>query len=323
MGGKVNGSLTSGDYRGDSRGKLALRPMIDRSAFPRIEGLVDLACRNGVDVRPTLLRVLTDLYVQTPSHSAAEEAQFVALALRLIESVDAPTRAAIATRLAAYRRAPAAVMDRLQEMVGAIAAPKPAAPAPVPAPAREADPANAFFAADSYERQLMLTNLDTAAARPPRRNPAAMADACRRLEAAVLEHRPAEFVQLLERTLQLPHAVAQKIAEDPFGEPIVVAAKALGMPSAALQRILLLINPAIGHSVARVYELSALYDEITVQTAESLLDIWRGGAVRRPGYQPALYDDEARSARAAAATNRYQTNRRSDALAARFRNSGR
>ena len=81
--------------------------MTDYSAFPRIEGLVDLACRNGVDVRPTLLRVLTDLYVQTRSHTPAEEAQYVELALRLIESVDdAATRTVVAARLATYPRAP-------------------------------------------------------------------------------------------------------------------------------------------------------------------------------------------------------------------------
>lgn len=43
--------------------------MTDYSAFPRIDGLLDLERRNGVDVRPTLLRVLTDLYVQARSHT--------------------------------------------------------------------------------------------------------------------------------------------------------------------------------------------------------------------------------------------------------------
>ena len=53
-----------------------------------LDGLVDLACRDGVDVRPTLLRVLTDLYVQKPTHSADEETQYVELALGLIDTVD-------------------------------------------------------------------------------------------------------------------------------------------------------------------------------------------------------------------------------------------
>ena len=45
--------------------------MMKFSAYPPLDGLVDLACRDGVDIRPTLLRVLTDLYVQKPTHSAS------------------------------------------------------------------------------------------------------------------------------------------------------------------------------------------------------------------------------------------------------------
>ena len=44
--------------------------MMKSSPDPKLDGLVDLACRDGVDIRPTLLRVLTDLYVQKPKHSA-------------------------------------------------------------------------------------------------------------------------------------------------------------------------------------------------------------------------------------------------------------
>ena len=87
--------------------------MIKSSAYPPLDGLVDLACRDGIDIRPTLLRVLTDLYVQKPAHSAAEETQYVELALGLIEAVDAPTRAAVAASLSAYPAAPAAILNRL------------------------------------------------------------------------------------------------------------------------------------------------------------------------------------------------------------------
>ena len=55
--------------------------MVKSSACVSLDSLVDLACRDGVDVRPTLLRVLTDLYVQRPVHSAEEETQYVELAL--------------------------------------------------------------------------------------------------------------------------------------------------------------------------------------------------------------------------------------------------
>jgi hypothetical protein len=302
--------------------------MTDYSAFPRIEGLVDLACRNGVDVRPTLLRVLTDLYVQARSHTSDEEAQYVELAMRLIDSADASTREAVAARLNGYPRAPRAVLYRLGEIEAMAGA---AAPAPMVAspPLRPAEPElkTAFFAATSYERQMILTNLDAgdqAAEQPP-----AAVETCKRLEQAVLEGNISEFTRILEGALVVSRNVAIKIVADPFGEPLVVAAKALGMPGDALQRILLLMNPAIGQSVERVYELAALYDEISVTTADSMIAIWRGRVPKQqrpaaPVYQPATYDDETTSARAASTPSRYQSaSRRSDSLAARFRNLGR
>ncbi|MGB9045593.1 MAG: DUF2336 domain-containing protein, partial [Pseudolabrys sp.] len=62
--------------------------MVKLSASDSLDSLVDLACRDGVDIRPTLLRVVTDLYVQKPVHGAEEENQFVELALGLIDAVD-------------------------------------------------------------------------------------------------------------------------------------------------------------------------------------------------------------------------------------------
>ena len=62
------------------------------SSLQPIDGLLDLACRDGVDIRPTLLRVVTDLYVQKPAHTAAEETQYVELATGLVDAVDAATR---------------------------------------------------------------------------------------------------------------------------------------------------------------------------------------------------------------------------------------
>ncbi|MBV9460039.1 MAG: DUF2336 domain-containing protein, partial [Bradyrhizobium sp.] len=74
--------------------------------FPGFDGLLSLSRREGVDIRPTLLRVLTDLYVQTQAHSADEERQFIELTTRLIDEVDDATRAAVRGRLAIYPAAP-------------------------------------------------------------------------------------------------------------------------------------------------------------------------------------------------------------------------
>ena len=49
------------------------------------------------------------------------------------------------------------------------------------------------------------------------------------------------------------------------------------MKAAVLQRILLFINPAVGQSIQRVYELADLYDGLSRESAERMLAIWRQG----------------------------------------------
>ena len=129
--------------------------MVKPSAYPPLDSLVDLACRDGVDIRPTLLRVLTDLYVQKPVHSAEEETQYVELALGLIGAVDATTLAVVAESLAAYPAAPAAILGRL-----GITSARPAAPAPAQTaakPAARTDFLEIFFAAGTDERRLIFS----------------------------------------------------------------------------------------------------------------------------------------------------------------------
>src|SRR5450756_1722702 len=81
--------------------------------FPGFDGLMTLSRREGVDIRPTLLRVLTDLYVQARAHSGDEERQFIELTTRLIDDVDDATRAAVWARLAIYPGTPAEILNKL------------------------------------------------------------------------------------------------------------------------------------------------------------------------------------------------------------------
>ena len=76
---------------------------------PNLDSLTDIGLRGGVDMRPTLLRVLTDLYTHKLAHTPEEERHYTELAMRLLDSVDAQTRASVAARLArrsANRRGP-------------------------------------------------------------------------------------------------------------------------------------------------------------------------------------------------------------------------
>ena len=277
------------------------------SAYPPLDSLVDLACRDGVDIRPTLLRVITDLYVQKPVHSAEEETQFVELARGLIEAVDATTLAVVADKLSVYPAAPAAILGRL-----GIPSAQPAAPPPARTAAKPAvrtDLLEAFFAASTDERRLILTNLDVEAETPGRPTPAS-SEVIRRLENAALQRNPGEFARMLERALGVTPTLAERITRDPSGEPLVVAALALGMPAAVLHRVLLFLNPTIGQSVERVYDLARLYDELTTATGEHMLAMWRQTSGRsRPAHEPVHWDDERRDARSLSTPARYRSDR--------------
>ena len=87
--------------------------MTTPAPFPGFDGLMTLSRREGVDIRPTLLRVLTDLYVQASTHTEDEARQFVELTSRLIDQVDDATRAAVRARLAVYPGTPIQVLRQL------------------------------------------------------------------------------------------------------------------------------------------------------------------------------------------------------------------
>jgi Uncharacterised protein conserved in bacteria (DUF2336) len=285
---------------------------------PTLDGLVDLACRDGVDIRPTLLRVLTDLYVQKPTHSPDEEVQYIELASGLIDAVDAPTRAAVAARLAAYPAAPAAIRRRLGGIPPAADAPRPGETKPEP------DLADLFFAAGAEERRLILINLDAALPSAAPRRPAVSGDVIGRLETAALQRSTHEFCRTLERALGISRALTERIVRDPSGEPIVVAARAIGMKAAVLQRILLFLNPQVGQSVQRVYELARLYDELTPAAAERMLTIWRQtGGSAKPRHEPLHWDDEQRNARSQATHAGHRVARGRDVRSSRLRSNER
>ncbi len=267
------------------------------TAYPSLDGLVDLACRDGVDVRPTLLRVLTDLYVQKPTHSSDETTRYVELALGLIESVDDATRMAVAASLAGYPAAPAAVLARLGRIAAPPLAPD-AEPANAPEPTDTDELVELFFTATSEERRLILFNLDAAAMSSVHLPPPAAATVFEKLETAALQRNGREFSRTLARALGIPVDLAERVARDPSGEPIVVAAKALGMKAAVLQRILLFLNPSVGQSVQQVYDLADLFDALPREAAARMLSIWQtAGDGPAAIHEPVYRDSPSRQAR--------------------------
>jgi hypothetical protein len=299
--------------------------------FPGFDGLMTLSRREGVDIRPTLLRVLTDLYVQANAHSADEEQQFVELTSRLIDQVDDATRAAVRARLAIYPGTPAEIMKRLglkpsipdQRMPVAREIPAtPSAPPPAKAlseaqlrmasnlsmqPKDAAEINDMFSRASASERALILHNLQDTPLRASARIPAARARrAVETLEMAAFAADVENFTLELGETLILPSRVAAEVVNDPGGEPLACAARALDMPSPVFQRVLLFLNPEFGSSVHYVYRLSRLYDRLSERSALIMVAAWRGStlATTRAKYRPGLYDDERNRARPTPAQTR-------------------
>jgi hypothetical protein len=320
--------------------------MVNISTPPGLEGLFDLD-RKGVDIRPTLLRVLTDQYLRAPVHSPDEERHYTELAMRLIDETDVATRAAVAVRLAPHACAPRPIVLQLARDVLEVAEPvllhspcltpadceaiiqergaiyagivarrgkpaqtrqdadqsptsqmTPASQSPLPAIATIDDSSSEgnasddaaqivtvdlearelselFFAADNLERRLILLSLDYAdwpAAEPA---VALQQTDIWRMETAALRHNTTTVMRELERGLGVSSHQARRIVDDELGEPMIVAAKAMDIPDDILQRIVLFMNPRVGQSVDRVYELSALYREISVEAARRLIAILR------------------------------------------------
>jgi hypothetical protein len=318
-----------------------------------LNGLADIGLRSGVDMRPTLIRVLTDLYVQKLTHTADEERHYTELALRLLDGVDVPTRATVAARLAKHLSPPLRVIQYLVNDLPEIAASlrghavlkPPARPAAPPLPPAAIAPTielttptepplqdepiehapitdlrgivdattagelnDIFFTAAEHERRLILLNLHVAAPLSPGqvvvlRDPGIG----QRLEAAALGNHREELVKHLAEALRIPREQARRIVRDDHGEPLVVAVKALGISRDVVYRLLMFVNPAVGHSVERVHALATLYDEMTAQAAEGMVAIWqalRSEARATAKHQPLLWNDERSRVRPAAAPAR-------------------
>jgi hypothetical protein len=297
--------------------------------LPSLDSLTDTGLRGSVDMRPTLLRVLTDLYVQKLKHTPDEERHYTELALRLLDAVDAPTRAGVASRLARHLSPPVRVIQRLVNDLPEIAAPLRSHPVLEP-PAQVAETAQRvaampvalapravdstiaaelnelFFAANEVERRLILLNFEVVAPMATghvgvSRDPAVGG----RLEVAALGRNREDFAHHLAQSLQIPRDQARRIAQDDLGEPIAIAAKALNVPRDMFYRILMFANPAVGHSVERVHALAMLYDEMTSQTAAGMVALWQAlpkGERPTAKHQPLSWNDEtaARSRPAAA-----------------------
>jgi hypothetical protein len=284
--------------------------MTAAAAFADLEGLLDLVDGNAADMCASLLRTLTDLYLQRPIHTPEDEHYYTELALRLIDAAALSERATLAARLASYPSAPLPVLERLARDVIEVARPilahsphlrsaerEPIAEAAAGIDARSigTEPARpavhgagslaaaselseVFYRATAPERRLILINLHYAPFRPSHRLPGVQGTDIWRLEAAALRRKPETLTQELERLLGVSGAQAWRILYDPLGEPIVVAAKAMDLSNTVLQCLLPALSLWVGQWADRVHELAQLYREISTDAACRLVAIWRAAA---------------------------------------------
>jgi hypothetical protein len=268
--------------------------------FANLEGLLQLSRTEGVDIRPALLRVLTDLYVQEPQHSREQTQQYLELALRLIPVVDAGTRAAVGKKLRLYPHTPGELLAKLdgeqpdaraeppavvpaaapETMIAALAPQaelsrsQTISPPSVPPATSDASIGTTFLRATTEERWPLLSRLDDEMDAKPcllEVRPGAV----ERLERAALDRNQREFARELQQSLVLSGRVAWQIVLDEFGEPTLIVARALGMAPEVVLRILMFLNPTIGESVERVFALIRSYDQVTLEAAMAIVTSWQ------------------------------------------------
>ena len=309
--------------------------------FFGLDGLTDLSKRSGIDMRPTLLRVLTDLYMHRLSHSADEERHYTGARFADARKPwTSPRGPRSRNGFAHYQRPPLRVLQWLARDLPMVAGelrshPLLQAPGAVtrgngPAEPAKIDPLGEkqqarlpvesidagaatelnelFFTATTTERRLILLNMHVVDPNPTLRSRIVTGVAIgQELEGAVLTGKREHFAARLAQALRISHEQARRIANDELGEPVLVAAKTLALRRDVLYRILMFVNPAVGHSVERVHTLAALYDALQAQAAEAMLAIWQAlPATERArfGHRTQLQEESRPRARAGATTQR-------------------
>lgn len=107
------------------------------------------------------------------------------------------------------------------------------------------------------------------------------AETVKELEQAAFKADKLRFAKALDETLDLGLPAARRIVEDHGIEPLAITLAALSLEHESLARILLFLDPAIGHSVARFDQALKLAETFPVATARRLLGAMTGSMLAR------------------------------------------
>ena len=101
------------------------------------------------------------------------------------------------------------------------------------------------------------------------------------LELAAVARQPARFVAVLAEALECGPGLAQRIVDDPSGEPLAVALAALGAANEVLVRVLISNDLRAGASYRRIRALARLSTALDWNAAATVVAALRDGFVGR------------------------------------------
>ncbi|QIB36310.1 DUF2336 domain-containing protein [Ancylobacter pratisalsi] len=135
-----------------------------------------------------------------------------------------------------------------------------------------------YLAASPEDRTFIIARLVTV---PPLPMAERVAPAGEEMTEALLEAArngtPAQVSALVEKALGVTSENAARIVDDPSGQALAVAARALGLSFAVLSRVLFRLHPVAGRSAAEMTRLADMFDSLTAAGAQHLVASWRSG----------------------------------------------
>lgn len=106
--------------------------------------------------------------------------------------------------------------------------------------------------------------------------PKLASEVAERLEFSAIAGESGEFAQALAAALDVELELAQRIAADPFGEPLAVALAALGAPRDLSVRVMTARDLREGDAFARIHTLARLSDRLSPSAARRIIQALGG-----------------------------------------------
>jgi uncharacterized protein (DUF2336 family) len=132
--------------------------------------------------------------------------------------------------------------------------------------------ATLFLVADPFQRVDILLAVQRAQlGRPSGRSPPIASEIVDELEQASVARRPKQFIAVLAKALQCEPVLAERIVDDPSGEPLAVAMASLGAPGDVLVRVLTARDMQGGDTYVRIRAIARLNNALSRNAAATVM----------------------------------------------------